>query len=141
MLTITAIKNPIYAKADNSVIEVTITTTEHGDLPFSAMASDPEPHGQQIFADCVAGKYGVVGPYVPIVITALPIKVQALNALTATDTTIQRIFQGITLGTTTAASADVIAFLNYVKALRAIVSGTDTTSITLPTKPPYPAGT
>ncbi|MBK3786501.1 hypothetical protein G3A43_40590 [Paraburkholderia aspalathi] len=28
------------------------------------MASDPEAHGQQIFAELTAGKYGPIGPYV-----------------------------------------------------------------------------
>ncbi|MGB9154412.1 MAG: hypothetical protein WCD70_15150 [Alphaproteobacteria bacterium] len=66
---------------------------------------------------------------------------QAQSALTKTDTTMLRVQEAITLGLTTATTADVVAFVHYRKALRAIVDGTDTTSTSLPAQPAYPANT
>ena len=66
---------------------------------------------------------------------------QAQTALTKTDTTFLRTQEAITLGLTTATTADVVAFVHYRKALRAIVDGTDKTSTSLPVKPAYPAST
>lgn len=34
-------------------------------LPFMAHPDDPHSHGKDIFAECVAGKWGKVGDYVP----------------------------------------------------------------------------
>jgi hypothetical protein len=31
---------------------------------FVAHPNDPEPHGAQVWSDCIAGKYGTIGPYV-----------------------------------------------------------------------------
>ena len=71
----------------------------------------------------------------------IPLPQQAQSALTKTDTTMLRVQEAITLGLTTATTADVVAFVQYRKALRAIVDGTDTTSTSLPVKPAYPGGT
>ena len=65
---------------------------------------------------------------------------QAQSALTKTDTTMLRVQEAITLGLTTVTTADVVALVQYRKALRAIVGGTDTTSTSLPVKPAYPVG-
>jgi len=71
----------------------------------------------------------------------IPLPQQAQAALTKTDTTMLRVQEAITLGLTTATTADVVAFVHYRKALRAIVDGTDTTSTSLPAQPAYPQGT
>ena len=71
----------------------------------------------------------------------IPLKQQAQSALTKTDTTMLRVQEAITLGLTTATTADVVAFVQYRKALRGIVDGTDTTSTSLPAQPAYPANT
>ena len=63
----------------------------------------------------------------------------AKDALAATSVTMERIVEGISLGTTTANAPDVVAWMNYRKALRACI--TATVAGTLPNKPPYPAGT
>lgn len=54
------ITEPKYMTADNSIVDVLLDG-----VPFSAMPTDPEPYGQQIYADAVAGVYGPVQPYVP----------------------------------------------------------------------------
>lgn len=68
---------------------------------------------------------------------------QAKSALDATDTTMHRIAEGVALGLTSWTAADVAAWVNYRKALRAILSETQPSTIptSLPTKPAYPAGT
>jgi hypothetical protein len=64
----------------------------------------------------------------------------ALSALSATDTTFDRIQEAITLGLTTAADPSVIAWIEYRKALRAEIKAPAVG--TLPIKPStYPAGT
>ena len=61
------------------------------------------------------------------------LKVQAQSALDQSDVTMIRCIEsGVTVPT---------AWGNYRKALRAILSGADTTSTALPAKPAYPAGT
>jgi hypothetical protein len=66
---------------------------------------------------------------------------QAKAALDNSDTTMHRVSEAIALGLNTAAGADVVAFVNYRRALRAIVSTQNGTPGMLPTKPAYPAGT
>lgn len=64
--TLTSVTNPRWAKADQSMIDCEITTSQFGYevLPFTASPSDPEPHGRAIFADLVAGVYGPIAAYV-----------------------------------------------------------------------------
>ena len=66
---------------------------------------------------------------------------QAKAALEATSVTMERIHEAILLGTTSASAPDVIAFMNYRRSLRAIVSAASGTPGTLPARPAYPAGT
>lgn len=63
----------------------------------------------------------------------------AKAALVDTSETVERIMEAVSLGNTTLTTADVVAFMQYRAALRAEVSATVVG--TLPTQPPYPAGT
>lgn len=65
--TLTSLKNPRWANAEQTMIDCEITTSQFGDeiLPFTASANDVEAHGRGIFADIVAGKYGPIAAYVP----------------------------------------------------------------------------
>jgi hypothetical protein len=69
------------------------------------------------------------------------LKQDAHTILINSDTTISRITQGVVLGTCSLSNADVIAYIKYIKDIRAIVSGLDITSTVLPVQPPYPSGT
>lgn len=61
----TSVANPRYVNPSNTAILCTVQFAHiAGPVPFIATNDDPEPHGKQIFADCVAGKYGPVGAYV-----------------------------------------------------------------------------
>ncbi len=61
------------------------------------------------------------------------LQAQAQRALDNTDIVAGRCFK--------AGVAFPAAWQTYTQALRAIVSGTDTTSTNLPAQPPYPSGT
>ena len=72
---------------------------------------------------------GPTPPQPPVI----PLPVQADSYLTKSDITVLRcISAGIPVPT---------EWQTYRTALRAIVNGTDTASTSLPTQPPYPAGT
>ena len=62
-------------------------------------------------------------------------------ALAESDKTMVRIQEAIALALNTWTSADVVAWVNYRRALRAIVASSTGTNQTLPTQPAYPAGT
>ena len=59
---LTSLTNPRWADAEKTTINCEITTSQFGDevLPFTASATDCEAHGRAIFADIVAGKYGLI---------------------------------------------------------------------------------
>jgi hypothetical protein len=80
-------------------------------------------------------------PYTAPAPTWASFQASAKAALDDSDTTMHRVTEAIALGLNTAGGADVVAFVNYRRALRAIVSAESGTPGTLPTKPPYPAGT
>lgn len=63
---------------------------------------------------------------------------QAISAIDKADNTMLRISEAISLGLTTWTASDVVAFVEYRRALRQIIS---TKSGSMPVKPPYPAGT
>lgn len=76
MQTIIEATNPVWGEAAHTSITCQVTTKEAaGPYPFSATASDPEPHGQQLWKDLNAGKYGQIGAYV-----ALPPPAKSLAA-------------------------------------------------------------
>ena len=62
------VKNPQWANAEHTLIDVTLETDTYGEIPFSASPDDVEAHGREIFADAVAGKFGPIGEHVPLVI-------------------------------------------------------------------------
>lgn len=59
---LTALICPQWSNIDHTEIDCHISTTQFGNLlfPFTASLNDIEPHGRAIFADIVAGNYGVI---------------------------------------------------------------------------------
>lgn len=58
------VKNPVFATRDQSLITCDVKFTAWpAYLPFAASAGDPEPHGRQLYAELIAGKWGQVGAY------------------------------------------------------------------------------
>jgi hypothetical protein len=66
--TLTSVKNPVWSDATHTRIDCIINTSQFGDeeLPFTADKNDVEIHGRSIFAQIVAGKYGLIADYVPV---------------------------------------------------------------------------
>ena len=133
-MEITAITNPVYATADHSMIDCTITL-DGEQHPFTAYISDPEAHGQEIYADIIAGKYGDIGAYVAPTITVQQYQVGAQALLDKSDLVALRCFK--------AGVAFPAEWRTYSAALRAIVAPSWNGDVTqaYPTTPSFPAGT
>jgi hypothetical protein len=72
---------------------------------------------------------------------AMSVVIAQTGLLDDSDVTMNRTSEAVALGFNSWTGTDVVAFVNYRRALRAIVNGTDTTSTSIPSKPSYPAGT
>lgn len=59
----TKFSDPVYMAADGSVIDCVLTIPGEGDVPFTASANDPEPHGREVYAAIKAGE-APIKPYV-----------------------------------------------------------------------------
>lgn len=58
-------KNPRYASADESAVNLSVKFEEFTDeMPFTATAHDVEDYGRDLYARAVAGEFGIVAPYV-----------------------------------------------------------------------------
>lgn len=133
-------ENPTYDAAGN------IVCTLNG-YPFQITQNETPDQWADIQAQIVRGL--VIAPYVaPTAPTMTPeqawtiYKAQALAALTRSDNTMARVAEAVALGRNTYSSPDVIAYVNWRRALRALVgASTGDTSLPLPAEPPYPAGT
>jgi hypothetical protein len=67
---------------------------------------------------------------------------QAQTALSDADVTMTRIMEAVALGSNSWTSPDVVAFVNYRRSLRAVLSSpTGDPTQSLPTKPAFPSGT
>lgn len=62
-MIISNIKNPQYVTADNSRVICDIDL-DGSPCKFVAAPDDCTEHGRQVYADCVAGKYGEIAAYV-----------------------------------------------------------------------------
>lgn len=67
----TTVRNPKWANAEHTMIdcEVDFDDLREEFVPFTAMQSGDTAHGHEIFAKCVAGEFGVVAEYAPVVVT------------------------------------------------------------------------
>ncbi|WP_431638386.1 tail fiber assembly protein [Enterobacter mori] len=55
----------VYASQAGDVIDCQVEIEGLGLLPFSASKNDPELHGQQLYAELIAGKWGDIAAYTP----------------------------------------------------------------------------
>ena len=81
-------------------------------------------------------------PYTAPARTWANVQADALAALNRSDTTMHRITEAISLGLTMQTSADTVAYVQWRRSLRSIVSAAtgDATTV-IPAEPPYPTGT
>ena len=59
------ITNPVWANAEHTIINCIVISELHGEIPFTAVASGDYEHTHKIYSECVEGKYGEIGNYVP----------------------------------------------------------------------------
>jgi hypothetical protein len=78
--------------------------------------------------------------HVASVNVALAVTIMEADLLGSSDTTMLRIAEAVAVGLTSWTAADVVAWVNWRRALRAIVSGSDTSSASIPSRPAYPSG-
>lgn len=58
--------SPVWADPEHAAIRCDVQFEgEPRPLAFNAMASDPEPHGRDIFQRCLAGEFGAIAPCPP----------------------------------------------------------------------------
>lgn len=62
----TQVFNPQWANAEHTAINCDVDFDDLREelVPFTAVASGDYEHSHQIFAECVAGNYGVIAEYV-----------------------------------------------------------------------------
>jgi len=72
--TLLGAKNPVWADSDETIVELDCKFSHYADLgitendgylKFIAMKTDPEPHGVEIYNNCIAEVYGKIGHHVP----------------------------------------------------------------------------
>lgn len=74
MLTIQYAKDPIYADAEGTTIQLIVKFEEMAnEIPFGATPWDTEPYGVELYNNAVAGMYGPIAPYVPPPVTSQPV--------------------------------------------------------------------
>jgi hypothetical protein len=123
---------------------MTYTATENGGIVRDAdgafIPKDPANTDYAAFLAWEASGNQIT-PYTAPPITWAIYQSGAQTALEKTDTTMHRIAEAVALGESTYTTADVVAFVEYRRALRAIINAKTGTPGTLPIAPAYPAGT
>lgn len=72
ILEYTIVQNPVWADKEHTIIncEVNFNSLPEEFVSFTASSTDSEPHGVEIYNKCIAGDFGVIADYTPIVKTA-----------------------------------------------------------------------
>ena len=83
-MTIETVKNPSWANANHSLIDLVVTHSTFGELPFSASLDDPDPQGRELFGRATAGEFGPIAEYVDPVPTQDEIIQSFMDAIQAT---------------------------------------------------------
>jgi len=78
-------KNPNWANAQHTLVNLEIEHPEYGWIPFTANPDDVEAYGRQLFAEASAGQFGPVAEYVAPIASASANKAEAEQRLQATD--------------------------------------------------------
>lgn len=71
--TLISCAKPVWADEAHTAIVCTALFKEVGEaLQFKAIASDVEPHGQDLFKRLIAGEFGPIAEYMPATAERLP---------------------------------------------------------------------
>ena len=60
-----SVSNPKWANAEHTVIDCMVMSEEHGEIPFSAVATGDYEHTHEIFERCISGEFGPIVEYEP----------------------------------------------------------------------------
>ena len=63
-MQIISAKQPQWANAEHTAINLMVTFAELGEVPFTAAADDEGEHGPQLYANAIGGNYGTIAAYV-----------------------------------------------------------------------------
>jgi len=129
------VKNPVWANEQHTIIncEVIFVFLDDNFVPFTADPNDVMPYSKEIFYQCVAGEYGVIGEYVPYIPTLEDNKLKATQLLQQTDwTTIADVADPALSNPYLMNQAD---FFAYRSELRQIAVYPTAGEIVFPTKP------
>jgi hypothetical protein len=68
-LNLTSLADPVWSNENHTAINCVVTFAEYGEtsMPFTADKDDCEVHGVDIFNRLVAGEFGDIGAYVPLI--------------------------------------------------------------------------
>jgi hypothetical protein len=67
-LTIETATEPVYVDAEHTRVRAMVKFAEWPTpIPFTAVADDPEPHGRELHGRLLAGEFGAVAAFVPLV--------------------------------------------------------------------------
>jgi hypothetical protein len=122
----TDVKNPVYGAADNSAIVCQVKFDAFPDyVPFNAMATDSENHGQEIYAAIVAGTYGPIGAYVVPVITPQQQYAAAISGGIVVTSTSTPTLNG-TYGVSTTDQSNVSSESLFISTFQEFSTGVDT---------------
>lgn len=56
-------KNPKFANAAGTLVNLILEHPVHGAIPFTASPDDGEAHGRELFARAIAGEFGQIAAY------------------------------------------------------------------------------
>jgi len=82
---IASAKNPQWANAEHTLIDLIVTHEVYGKIHFSASPDDTERHGVALFNAAVAGDFGPIADYVAPIQTIVEKKAEIYSQLAALD--------------------------------------------------------
>lgn len=128
------VRNPVWSNEEHTRIdcEVDFCHLDYDFVSFTADPTDVMEYSKTIFDECLEGKYGVIGEYVPYIPTAEDNKQKALILLQQSDWVNQPDVIDTSLTPHLLNHADFIA---YRSALRNIAVNPTAGEIIFPTKP------
>ena len=129
------------------IVYVQLDSAQTAVIAVFGCAQDPIDYPNQATIDSSDSRYlAFINPASTpagihaVLSNAIQVKLQCA-ALLDSRTTLDRIMGAVAQGKTTLSTPDVVAWFAWRDALRAIVTGADTTSTAIPARPAYPAGT
>lgn len=69
MLTVQYAKNPVYGNEDGNIVVLQVKFEEFNEeMPFGAAPFDTMPYGVDLYNRAIAGEFGPIAPFQPVVV-------------------------------------------------------------------------